>query len=190
MSSDYTWEWEQVELSCPSTSMHFSFNTEPATLHMLGIVSMGHVSDLALHVNCWFLSMPIIMLASTSADPLVICVPLSISFSEPVSFQIWRSPCGSSLQHAKLQPSLVPIGLSHSSLQLTVLNNVICSFFFYTQKMPYMPQFSQNSTEKILATELPHSYLPRGSQLLLLSPVSFTLLSPVHLTLSLYGKCF
>ena len=142
---------------------------------------MGHISDLALHVNCWLLSMPIVMLASTSVNPLVICVPL---ISVLLSFKIWRSPCGSLSQHSKLQPrsSFFPI----TSLQLTVLNNSILVSPFITQKIPYMPRFSQNYTEKKLFPEILHSYLPRSSQLLLLFPVSFTLLSPVHLTLNLF----
>ena len=182
MSSDYTWEWEQVELSSPVTSIYFSFNTEPA-VHMLGIVSMGHISDVALHVNCRMLSMPIIMLASTSVNPLVICVPLSLSFSEPLSFQIWRRRCGSSLQHTKLQPSLVPI----TSLQLTVLNNFL-SFYSTKGALP-APVLSKLCREKIShrTTTL------ISSKKLLLTSVSFTLLSPVHLTLSLVcnnGMCF
>ena len=100
---------------------------------MLGIVwRMGHVSDVALHVNCWLLSMPIVMLASTSVTPVVICVPLSLFFSKPLCFRIRRDPCGSLSQHAKLQPR--PSLVSITSLQLTVLNIAIFSLFFYNTK--------------------------------------------------------
>ena len=161
MSSDYTWELEQFELSI---SMHFSFNTEPATVHMLRMVCMGHISDLALHVNCWLLSMSIVMLASTSVNLLVICVPLSLSFSEPLSFKIWVPVA----LHYNIQ------NCSHHLYQLLHCSSLYwIILFFIAQKVPYMLQFSQNSTKKKLATEILHSYLPRSSQS---SPITFNII--------------